>query len=326
MKIGIELHPRRGVDYVLEEARSADEQGFDSVWLSDHLFHGGRPDKPGKDGPDEPLEMMTLATAIGAVTKQTRIAWGSLNITLRPPALLAKMLASLDQITHGRVIATFGSGWNLPEWAAYDLPVIEDHDERAEYAREVIQLFKLLWTNPAPALTTCEGKYVKVKDLPFNPQPVQKPHPPIWFGGESDATMQTVKQLCDGWMNMPSHNNPARLKEYLDTGDWPDRPFTIHQRSHIIVATDRATAVERAREDYESLKATEAIFAPPTFADFLNEEVVGTPDECIEQLRDMQARGVNHLRIRFTDEARREAAALMVLPRLAEVDVELERV
>jgi alkanesulfonate monooxygenase SsuD/methylene tetrahydromethanopterin reductase-like flavin-dependent oxidoreductase (luciferase family) len=315
MKIGIELHHRLGVDYVLEEARSADDQGFDSVWLSDHLFRGN-----GQDGPEGPLEMMTLATAIGAVTRQTRIAWGALNITLRPPALLAKQLASLDQLTHGRVIATLGAGWNTPEWTAYDLPHIEDHDERAAYAREVIQLFKQLWTHPAPELTSFEGKYVKVKDLPFNPEPYQKPHPPIWFGGESDATMQTVKQLCDGWMNMPSHNNPANLRKYLDTGDWPDRPFTILQRSHIIVNRDRATAIEAAREDYESLQATEPRFAPPTFADFLNEEVVGTPDECIQQLRDMQARGVIHLRIRFTSEARREAAALMVLPRLAEVD------
>ena len=72
MKIGIELHPRRGVDAVLEEARSADDQGYDSVWLSDHLFHGR-----GNDTADEPLEMMTLATAVGAVTKRTRLAWSS---------------------------------------------------------------------------------------------------------------------------------------------------------------------------------------------------------------------------------------------------------
>ena len=314
MQIGIELHPRRGVDAVLEEARSADEQGYDSVWLSDHLFHGR-----GNDTADEPLEMMTLATAMGVVSKRTRLAWGSLNITLRPPALLAKSLASLDQITNGRVIATFGSGWNLPEWHAYNLPVKEDHGERAAYAREVIQLFKQLWTHPAPELTTFEGKYVQVKDLPFNPEPVQKPHPPIWFGGESDASLQTVKELCDGWMNMPSHNNPDVLKKYTDTGDWPDRPMTIHQRSHILVANDRATAVELAEKDYESLKETEAIFAPPTFDDFLREEVVGTPDECIAQLKDMESRGVNHLRIRFTSEATREAAARMVLPRLGEV-------
>src|SRR5689334_16778110 len=106
MKIGMQLHPDRGVDAVLEEARRADQQGFDSVWLSDHLFN-----TRGTHRSDLPIETLTLATAIGAVTTRTRLAWATLNITLRPPAIFAKMLTSIDQITHGRLIATLGSGW-----------------------------------------------------------------------------------------------------------------------------------------------------------------------------------------------------------------------
>jgi alkanesulfonate monooxygenase SsuD/methylene tetrahydromethanopterin reductase-like flavin-dependent oxidoreductase (luciferase family) len=219
MKIGMQLHPDRGADAVIDEARQADEQGFDSVWLSDHLFN-----TRGGHRPDVPLDLLTLATAIGAVTKRTRLAWASLNITLRPPALLAKTLTSLDQITHGRVIATLGSGWNLPEWQAYNLPIIDDHDERALFAREVVQLFKELWTNPAPHLTTFEGKYVRVKDLPFNPEPYQKPHPPIWFGGESEATLKTVKELCDGWMMLGAGGKPEALHAASRRPDWPQRP------------------------------------------------------------------------------------------------------
>ncbi len=125
MKIGIELHPRRGVDYVLEEARSADDQGFDSVWLSDHLFHG-----KGRDGPDEPLEMMTLATAIGAVTRQTRIAWGSLNITLRPPATqTAKVAGPIQTQLQAPLASKTGSNElhqaaTAPRWAIRSEPTI----------------------------------------------------------------------------------------------------------------------------------------------------------------------------------------------------------
>jgi alkanesulfonate monooxygenase SsuD/methylene tetrahydromethanopterin reductase-like flavin-dependent oxidoreductase (luciferase family) len=101
MKIGMLLHPERGVESVLEEARAADEQGFDSVWLFDHLL-----DIRGSQGPDGPLDSLILMTAIGAVTRRMRLAWAMLNPSFDYPAVLAKRLATLDQITHGRVICT----------------------------------------------------------------------------------------------------------------------------------------------------------------------------------------------------------------------------
>ena len=111
-------------------------------------------------------------TAIGATT-QTR-ATGvrkTLNPSFRNPALLAKMLATLDQITHGRVICTLGAGWFEGEYRAYDIPFIEDHDARIDQEREVAQLLKQLWTHPAPARVTFEGRYVTVRELPFSPTP-----------------------------------------------------------------------------------------------------------------------------------------------------------
>jgi len=129
----MQLHPDRGVDAVIEEARRADEQGFDSVWLSDHIMATS-----GAHKADGPLDLFVLMTAIAAVTQRTRLAWASLNSTLRPPLLFAKMLSTLDVISHGRLICSLGSGWNKEEWSAYNLPLIDDHDERAEYAREFI--------------------------------------------------------------------------------------------------------------------------------------------------------------------------------------------
>src|SRR5262249_25091310 len=176
-----------------DQARTADRQGFASVWLGDHLIdYRGEPFVA-----DGPLEAFTLMTAIGAVTSRVRLAWGMLNPSFRNPAVLAKMLATLDHITEGRVICSLGAGWLRPEYVAYDVPFIEDHDERIAHEREVVELLKLLWTQPAPEPVTYEGEYVRVRDLQFNPAPHQRPHPPIWIGGDSETTVQLALDLGD---------------------------------------------------------------------------------------------------------------------------------
>ena len=106
-KLGVFINPEAGTPAgtILEQARAADRQGFDSVWLGDHLIdYRGEPYSP-----EGPLESFTLMTAIGAVTSRIRLAWGMLNPSFRNPAVLAKMLATLDQITEGRVICSLGA-------------------------------------------------------------------------------------------------------------------------------------------------------------------------------------------------------------------------
>jgi alkanesulfonate monooxygenase SsuD/methylene tetrahydromethanopterin reductase-like flavin-dependent oxidoreductase (luciferase family) len=314
MKIGLQLHPDRGVDAVIEEARTADAQGYDSVWLSDHIMN-----TRGEHKADGPLDLFTLAVAIGAVTTRTRLAWGTLNLTLRPPALFAKMLTSLDQITHGRVIATLGSGWNRAEYDAYNLPWIDDHDERAEAGREVVAFFKHVWTHPAPELTTWQGKYVQVKDLPFNPEPYQKPQMPIWIGGESEATMETVREYGDGWMMLSSGGNPETLAKVLSHPQWPQRPMDLVKGGRLVVADTRDAAIETARSDYEVFHGTSPQIAPPTFEAFLDREIIGTPDDCLEKLASLEATGVNYLRLNFPTVEMQERVAHLVLPRLPEI-------
>src|SRR5258708_25708939 len=101
MKFGIQLHGDRGADVVLREARLADEQGFDSVWLFDHLL-GFR----GTHVPHEPLDSFTLMTAVGAVTSRVRLAWAMLNPSFRNPAVPAQMPATLHVVNHRQVICS----------------------------------------------------------------------------------------------------------------------------------------------------------------------------------------------------------------------------
>lgn len=222
MKFGLQLHADRGADAVLREAQLADAQGFDSVWTGDHLFA-----TRGEPFPDRPLETWTLMTAIGATTQRVRVAFATLNPAFRNPALLAKMLATLDQITHGRVICTLGAGWFEGEYRAYGMPFIEDHDARIEQEREVAQLFQQLWTHPAPERVSFEGRYVTTHELPFSPTPFQRPHPPIWIGGNSAATQQLVKDVGDGWILLSAGGVREVVAEATSAVDWPARELTI---------------------------------------------------------------------------------------------------
>ena len=137
MQFGVQLHPEAGADAVIREAQQADALGYDSVWLYDHLMNWA-----GVQTAEFPLDTLTLAAAIGASTRRVRISWAVLNLGFYNPALLAKALATLDQITHGRVICTAGSGWFKEECEAYNVPMIQDHDERSAAAYEAVTLIK----------------------------------------------------------------------------------------------------------------------------------------------------------------------------------------
>jgi alkanesulfonate monooxygenase SsuD/methylene tetrahydromethanopterin reductase-like flavin-dependent oxidoreductase (luciferase family) len=148
-----------------------------------------------------------------------------LNPSFRNPALLAKMLATLDQITHGRVICAIGAGWFEDEYTAYDVPFIADHDERIAHEREVVLLLRELCTSAAPV--TFEGRYATVRNLAFSPRPFQQPHPPIWIGGNSPTTQALVAELADGWVLLSRGDIAPVLAEARARADWPRRELAI---------------------------------------------------------------------------------------------------
>jgi alkanesulfonate monooxygenase SsuD/methylene tetrahydromethanopterin reductase-like flavin-dependent oxidoreductase (luciferase family) len=309
VKLGMLLHPERGIDAVFEEARQADQQGFDSIWLGDHIMGHGQ------SGPDGPLDSLTLMTALGAVTTRTRLAWSMLNANFRYPAMLAKVLATLDQITKGRVICTLGSGSVPAEHTAYNIPVVDEHDGRVQHSREVVQLLKELWTHPAPEKVSFDGRYVQTKDLAFAPEPYQKPYPPIWLGGESEATIQNVIDLADGWV-MLTRGSADRLSQVLARPDWPKRPMTIVRVIRMFVAEDGDTAVAEAKASFEHDPVGKGGPAT-TLDDFIQREIVGTPDDCLRRIGELEAGGANYLRINFDTPQQQDRAARLVLPRLA---------
>ena len=292
VQFGLQLHADRGADAVIEEARLADEQGFDSVWTGDHLIT-----IRGEQRSDGPLETWTLMTAIGAVTRRTRLAFAMLNASFRNPALLAKMIATVDQITHGRVICALGAGWFQDEYAAYDFPFIEDHDERIQHEREVAQLMLQLWTSPAPQRTTFEGKYVRVKDLPFSPAPFQQPHPPVWIGGNSATSQQLMKELASGWVLLSAGGLREVIAQAKAEPDWPNREMSIVGGANVFAADTQQAAERAARHAFE---AGQVPFVPNLEA-LMQNGVIGTPNQVLERFAEMEGWGVNYLRLTFSD-------------------------
>ncbi len=307
MKAGIQLHPERGIDAVFEEAQAADRQGFDSMWAGDHLMN--------REGtsPDLPMDSWTLMSALGGATTHIRLAWSVLNLGFRKPALLAKMLATLDRVTHGRVICSVGSGSNTLEYGAYDIPLTKDHDDRVTESRETVQLFKQLWTHPAPERTSFEGRFVRTQDLAFCPSPVQQPHPPIWVGGDSPATLSIVRDLADGWVVL-SNRNPDTVAAVTKAADWPQRPLVVVAGARVFVAPTRQQALDEAGKVFE--RGAGLSGSPKTLQDFVAREIVGTPDECLARIKEMEGYGINYLRFVCDTPDQQQRAATVLLPRL----------
>jgi probable F420-dependent oxidoreductase len=139
------------------------------------------------------LECYTTLSALAAVTTRVRLAPMVTAMSFRNPALLAKMISTLDNISGGRFIAGLGSGWLRDEYDAngYDYP---SNAERLAQMAEAIQVLKAMWTQPEPNFS---GRYFKIEKAYNFPQPVQKPHPPIMIGGGGSKLLKIAGQQAD---------------------------------------------------------------------------------------------------------------------------------
>lgn len=191
MKLGVIVSPAAGWSYdELRELASASETaGFDSFWVSDHLFGGaGFPDR-------DCLEAWTLLAALSRDTGTIRLGCLVTAAQYRNPALLAKIVASVDQLSGGRVDFGVGAGWKANEYAAYGYE-FADPGTRVTQMIEAIEICRKLWTEER---ATYRGKHYRIEDAVCAPKPVQRPNPPIWVGGKGPRVIRTAARLADGF-------------------------------------------------------------------------------------------------------------------------------
>lgn len=200
MKFGLQ-HPNFSFDYrnqdtyqIVDSLKTliskAEKADFDSFWVMDH-FHQIR----FVGNPEEPmLESWTTISALAGMT--TRIKLGTLvsGIVYRHPSILAKIGATLDVLSKGRLFMGIGAAWNQEESFAYGIP-FPSTMERLLRLEEVIQILRKMWTQ---STTTFNGRYYQIKDAYCNPHPLQKPHPPIMVGGGGERnTLKIVAKYAD---------------------------------------------------------------------------------------------------------------------------------
>ena len=182
--------------------------GFDSVVIADHIVFPTVIDSKypytvsgAFPGHGDALEQLALMTFVAGKTERLRLITSVMILPHRNPLVTAKMLATIDVLSKGRVTVGVGVGWLREEFEALNAP---DFDRRGAASNEYIEIFKTVWTQD-PA--TFEGEFYQFKSLRCLPHPVQKPHPPIWIGGHSRPALRRVAKHGDGWH--PVGANPA---------------------------------------------------------------------------------------------------------------------
>jgi F420-dependent oxidoreductase-like protein len=190
-------------------ARQAERDGFDSFWLMDHFLQ-----LPLHGPMDEPfLDAWTTLPALAAVTSRIRLGVMVSPVAYRNPALLAKMVATMDVISHGRLNFGCGGGGYKPEYRQYGYEFDDRAAIRLEQMAEALHLMKTMWKEPR---ATFHGKYFHVENAILEPKPVQKPHPPILIGGVGPKiTMRIIAEQGDACNLWGPPDEFAREREIL---------------------------------------------------------------------------------------------------------------
>lgn len=298
MRFGIFIGGATYKDVIPKIVVATEKFGYDSFWVSDHLFlpdHfykavGMNPEK----GECPLLEAWTTLAAAAALTKRVKLGIGVTPIPMRNPSILAKEAATVDYFSNGRLIFGCGVGWHQREFEAYGIPW-DTYKVRFEKMLEGLDIIKKLWTAP---FSSFNGRYYQLKNAPLWPKPIGKPHPPIWFGGTSDSIMRAVAKYGSGWV--PYCFSPRefefqheKLKKVLkEEGRSPDEITTAcvvlaHLESNSQKAYEFAKPIIK-------LRGTRTLTSEK-WEEGLERCVIGSPEECTSKIEEYRKVGVQHL-------------------------------
>lgn len=307
MRFGLQLstyEPRNGGnhwDATVAVARTCEDAGLDSVWFADHFMFA----EEGKPETSRPvMECFVVLGALAAATERVRLGALVVGVPYRNPALLAKMHATLDVVSHGRAIVGLGAGWHKPEFDAYgwEFGSVRERMEKLEDAARIIRA--MMTERPA----TVEGTHDSVRGALNDPMPVQRPRPPIMIGGDGEKqTLRMVAQYAE-YCNVFGDPETVRhkfavLRDHCARVGRPFEEITLSNHTGILIAPDeRGVEAKRA--------------AHPEFGGIL-----GTPEQVIERLREYAAVGSRYVTFSMPDAADLDGIRLFgetVVPALAD--------
>ena len=185
---------------IIETAERADRLGFHSVWVADHI---AIPVAYTSTMGALMYETHTTLSVVAGRTTRVKLGCSVMPTPYRHPLLQARSLATLDQLCGGRVIYGGATGYMVDEFHALGL----DFSRRAAMTDEYLQVLKLAWTEP---VIDFHGQFVDCTNMTCDPKPLQRPHPPIWLGGDSDGAFRRIARYADGWHGLPGGSPGAR--------------------------------------------------------------------------------------------------------------------
>ena len=218
MQIGFNLPisgPTSSPENLTWIAQQGEALGYDYLTLTDHIVlprlrvPGYPYSESGEffgEGPERRYEQLTAAAFIAAKTDRIRLVLAVMVVPHRPAVLAAKMLSTIDVLSSGRLVVGIGAGWLQAE---FDAVVGPPFAARGRVTDEYLSALRNSWTQESPRF---DGRWVKYDKILFEPKPVQKPHPPIWVGGESGLSLRRAARFGDAWYPIGSNN-----KHLLDT-------------------------------------------------------------------------------------------------------------
>lgn len=283
-------------------ARTAEALAFDSVWLCDHFLtlapdayardagiaRSPAPSAPGAAPASMPLlESWTVLSALSRDTDHLRLGTSVLCNSYRHPAVLAKMAATLDVISGGRLELGLGAGWFEREYRAYGIP-FPPSGVRIAQLDESLEVIRRMWSDPYP---TFAGTHYTIEGALCDPPPRQRPRPPIWVGGEGDRVHRVAARAADGvnvrwWSPERVRARDGFLAEACRAVGRDPATLARSVTALCVVARDR-TQVGAVRERFAAVPA--------------DGHVAGTPDECLARLRAYLAAGVRHFLLTIPD-------------------------
>lgn len=291
MKFGIRntsfVHPN-GTGDIWTDTKAyiqrAERDDFASFWVMDHFYQ-----LPAHGSVEEPfLDAWTILPALAAVTHRIRLGTMVSSVGYRNPALLARMAASLDHISHGRMNFGFGAGGFKPEYQAYGFEFIEKASVRLAQMKEALQLILGLWTNPC---FTFHGKYFQVQDAILEPKPQQTPHPPILIGGVGPRiTLRMIAEMGDACNLWGPPDEFVKQRETLQRHcDEVGRDeSTVEKTTYDLVLCAPTRAALETKIERLLPKGVEPWMA-----------LVGTPSQLVDIVGEYERVGADHLCLDF---------------------------
>ena len=277
--------PTAQPDALAEIARHGDKLGFHCLVAPDHVIEprdisspypytvGGEFGGGVRSDGEWPEQLTTLAFLAG-VTQRIRLVTSVMIVPYRNPILTAKMLATLDLLSKGRLTVGVGVGWMEEEFVALDAPPFA---QRGAVTNEYLRAFKELWTSDNPSF---EGEFCRFSGLTFLPKPVQKPHPPIWVGGQSRRALRRAAELGDAW-----HPVGAIPAAPLEPEELAQDVATMHRYAEGAGRDPATIEVAMKAPLYDT-----QIASPGKHRRFS-----GTPGEVRQDVQTYEAVGVNHI-------------------------------